>query len=62
MTPTPSRGPAMRESADPAEVWWPGRSFANTDSRAVKLAEILHGARQPQMTILFGSRARGDYG
>ena len=51
----------MRERAHPAEVWRPGRSFANTDSRAVKLAEILHDARQPQLTILFGSRARGDY-
>ena len=61
MTPTPSSSPAMRERTHPAETWRPGRSFANTDSRAVKLAEILHGARQPQLTILFGSRARGDY-
>ncbi len=37
------------------------RSFANTDTRAVKLAELLHETRRPQLTILFGSRARGDY-
>lgn len=47
----------MRERADPAETWRPRRSFTNTDSSAVKLAEILHGARQPHLTILFGSRA-----
>ena len=51
----------MRESTHPAEIWWPRRTFANTDPKAVKLAEILHGARQPQLTVLFGSRARGDY-
>ena len=51
----------MRERTHPAETWRPRRSFANTDPVAVKLAEILHGARQPQVTILFGSRARGDY-
>ena len=51
----------MSDDNCPAEIWRPRRSFANTDSRAVKLAEILHEARQPQLTILFGSRARGDY-
>ena len=51
----------MKQSTHPAEIWRPRRAFANTDPKAVKLAEILHGARQPQLTILFGSRARGDY-
>ena len=50
----------MEQSTHPAEIWRPRRTFANTDPKAVKLAEILHGARQPQLTILFGSRARGD--
>ena len=51
----------MREEYLPREGWRPRRSFANTDPKAVKLAEMLHEARQPQLTILFGSRARGDY-
>ena len=52
----------MRESTHPAEIWRPRRSFANTDPKAVKLAQILHCGRRPQLTILFGSRARGDFG
>ena len=51
----------MEQSTHPAEIWRPRKSFANTDPNAVKLAEFLHAARQPQLTILFGSRARGDY-
>ena len=51
----------MPDRNEPAEIWWPRRSFANTDPRAVKLAELLHKTRQPQLTILFGSRARGDH-
>ena len=61
LDPHPNRSPTMELSIHPAEIWRPRRTFANTDPKAVKLAEILHGARQPQLTILFGSRARGDY-
>ena len=52
----------MSEQNEPEQEWRPRRSFANTDPRAVTLAELLHEARSPQLTILFGSRARGDYG
>ena len=31
------------------------------DPRALRIAEELHRAEQPEITILFGSRARGDY-
>ena len=51
----------MEQSTHPAEIWRPRRTFASTDPKAVKLTEILHGALQPRLTILFGSRARGDY-
>ncbi len=33
----------------------------NCDPRAVKVARALHEREKPQATILFGSRARGDY-
>ena len=33
----------------------------NCDPRALKVAELLHRDLQPEITILFGSRARGDY-
>ena len=33
----------------------------NCDPRALKVAQALHRREQPQATILFGSRARGDY-
>ena len=51
----------MPEEQTPLKVWRPRRSFANPDHRALKLAELLHEGRRPQLTILFGSRARGDY-
>ena len=51
----------MPETNEPIAGWRPKRSFANTDTKAVKLAELLHEAKRPQLTILFGSRARGDY-
>jgi predicted nucleotidyltransferase/HEPN domain-containing protein len=51
----------MEQRTHPAEIWRPRRTFASTDPKAVKLTEILHGPREPQLTILFGSRARGDY-
>ena len=51
----------MPEQKEPGAEWRPRRSFANTDQRAVRLAELLHQARKPHLTILFGSRARGDY-
>ena len=38
-----------------------GRSFAKTDHRAAELAELVHESQRPRLTILFGSRARGDY-
>ena len=41
--------------------WRPKRTFANADVRAVTLARLLHETRKPALTILFGSRARGDY-
>ena len=41
--------------------WRPKRTFTSTDPSAVKLAELLHEIRNPHLTILFGSRARGDY-
>ena len=31
------------------------------DPRALRVAEDLHRKLEPKMTILFGSRARGDY-
>ena len=34
---------------------------ANCDPLALKVAQALHEREQPQATILFGSRARGDY-
>ena len=34
---------------------------ANADPRAVAVAEAVHQRERPQATILFGSRARGDY-
>ena len=34
---------------------------ANADPRAVAVAQAVHQREQPQATILFGSRARGDY-
>ena len=51
----------MPEEQTPRQLWRPRRSFANPDHRALKLAELLHEGRRPQLTILFGSRARGDY-
>ena len=36
-------------------------SQTNCDPRALKVAQALHEREQPQATILFGSRARGDY-
>ncbi len=33
----------------------------NCDPRALKVAQALHDRENPQATILFGSRARGDY-
>ena len=34
---------------------------AACDPRALQLARALHRSQQPEVTILFGSRARGDY-
>lgn len=34
---------------------------SNADPRAVAVAEAVHQRERPQATILFGSRARGDY-
>ena len=34
---------------------------ANADPRAIAVAEAVHQRERPQATILFGSRARGDY-
>ena len=51
----------MTGQEEPGAEWRARRSFANADPRAVKLTELLHQARKPQLTILFGSRARGDY-
>ena len=31
------------------------------DPRALRVAQELHRAQQPEVTVLFGSRARGDY-
>ncbi len=36
-------------------------SLRECDPRALRVAEELHTAEQPQITILFGSRARGDW-
>ena len=36
-------------------------TLANADPRAVAVARAVHEREQPQATILFGSRARGDY-
>ena len=36
-------------------------SETNCDPRALKVAQALHERERPQATILFGSRARGDY-
>ncbi len=33
----------------------------NCDPRALEIAHCLHRTEQPELTILFGSRARGDY-
>ena len=41
--------------------WRPRRTLANVDVRAVTLARLLHETRKSALTILFGSRARGDY-
>ena len=38
-----------------------GRSFAKTDHRAAELAELFHESQRPRLTVLFGSRAGGDY-
>ena len=51
----------MSDEKAPKEPWRPRRSFANTDPRAVTLVNLLHELRRPHLTILFGSRARGDY-
>ena len=51
----------MTQQQEPATEWRPRRSFANTDPRAAELAGLLHKIRKPRLTILFGSRARGDY-
>ena len=51
----------MTGQEEPGAEWRARRSFANADPRAVKLTELLHQARKPHLTILFGSRARGDY-
>ena len=34
---------------------------AGCDPRALRIAQELHRSQQPEITILFGSRARGDY-
>lgn len=34
---------------------------AGCDPRALRVAQELHRAQQPEVTVLFGSRARGDY-
>ncbi len=36
-------------------------TFCNTDSRALQIAHELHRSENPSLTILFGSRARGDF-
>ena len=36
-------------------------TIADADPRAVAVAEAVHQRERPQATILFGSRARGDY-
>ena len=36
-------------------------TLADADPRAVAVAEAVHQRERPQATILFGSRARGDY-
>ena len=51
----------MTEQKKTGTGWRPRRSFTNTDPRAVELVEFLHQSRNPHLTILFGSRARGDY-
>ena len=51
----------MTQQHEPAAAWKPRRSFANTDPKAAELAELLHAVRNPRLTILFGSRAKGDY-
>ena len=36
-------------------------TLAEADPRAVAVAQAVHQRERPQATILFGSRARGDY-
>ncbi len=36
-------------------------TFCNTDPRALQIARELHLSENPTVTVLYGSRARGDY-
>ena len=36
-------------------------TFCNTDPRALQIARELHQSENPALTVLYGSRARGDY-
>ena len=38
-----------------------GMTTTNCDPRALEVARCLHRTEQPELTVLFGSRARGDY-
>ena len=36
-------------------------TFCNTDPRALQIAREIHQSENPALTVLHGSRARGDY-
>ena len=36
-------------------------TFCNPDPQALRIAQELHRSENPTLTVLFGSRARGDY-
>ena len=36
-------------------------TFCNPDPQALRIAQELHRSESPTLTVLFGSRARGDY-
>ena len=38
-----------------------GMTTTNCDPRALEVARCLHRTEQPELTVLFGSRARGNY-
>ena len=38
-----------------------GMTIGKCDPRALEVARCLHRTEQPEVTVLFGSRARGDY-